>query len=128
MKTVKILIVEDNPEVIESLEILFELRWAEAKIIPATKGEKGIELAKTDSVDMVILDLGLPDMDGFDVLRQIRNFSDVPVIIVTAKHEEIYRAKGMELGADDFITKPFSPDDFLTRVKAVLLRSRIPES
>ena len=123
----KVLIIDDDPLVIESLAICFELMWSEATVISATGGEKGIELAKTDSPDIIILDLGLPDMGGFVVLRHIRNFSDVPIVILTALHEDTAKLKGLELGADDYITKPFTPTDFLARVKCVLHRCQLPE-
>ena len=77
--------------------------------------------------DIVILDLGLPDMDGFDVLREIRSFSNVPLIILTVRGDETSRIKGLELGADDYIVKPFSPVELLARVKAVLRRSHMPQ-
>ena len=124
----KVLIIEDDPEVIESLALCFELRWDGATgVISATDGAKGIELAGADFPDVIILDLGLPDMDGFEVLLQIRNFSDVPLVILTARNEEKDKVKGLELGADDYITKPFSPSEFLARVKDVLRRSSMPE-
>lgn len=82
---------------------------------------------EAESPDIVILDLGLPDLDGFDVLRQVRAFSDVPIIILTVRGEEINKVKGLELGADDYIVKPFAPAELLARVKAVLRRSQMPE-
>ena len=123
----KVLVIEDDHGVVESLTICFELMWDGATVISATGGEKGIELARADSPDIIILDLGLPDMGGFVVLRHIRNFSDVPIIILTARNEETDKVKGLELGADDYITKPFTPADFLARVKSVLRRSHMPE-
>ncbi len=122
----KVLIVEDDPVIIESVAILFELRLAESTVISASDGEMGVKLARANSPDVIILDLGLPDMSGFEVLKQIRNFSDVPIIILTAWHEEKYKVKGLELGANDYVTKPFFPDDFLTRVEAILCRSNVP--
>ncbi|MFC1924441.1 response regulator transcription factor [Chloroflexota bacterium] len=123
----KVLIIEDNHAVIESLTICFELRWDVTTIISATEGEKGVELARLEFPDIIILDLGLPDIDGFDVLRQIRSFSDVPIVILTARYEETDKVKGLKLGANDYITKPFMLTDFLARVKAVLCRSCTPE-
>ncbi len=123
----KVLIIEDDPVIVESLAIVFELRRADSTVISASGGKEGVKLAKADSPDVIILDLGLPDMNGFKVLQQIRKFSDVPIIILTAWHEETYKDKGLELGADDYVCKPFYPDDFLTRVEAVLCRSSVPE-
>src|SRR4030042_4480466 len=120
LKNIKVLLVEDDPEIVESLTILFELRWDGATIISATQGKKGIELARADFPDVIILDLGLPDIDGLEVLCQIRSFSDVPVIILAARHEETDKVKGLKLGADEYITKPFYPNDFLARIKDVL--------
>lgn len=123
----KVLIVEDDSDVVESLAICFELRWEGTTVISANRGEGGIKLVRTDSPDVVILDLGLPDMDGLDVLRHIREFSNVPIVILTARHEETDKVKGLKLGADDYVSKPFSPTELLNRVKAVIRRSSISE-
>jgi DNA-binding response OmpR family regulator len=123
----KVLIIEDNPEIIEAVSLCFELRWSEISIISTDKGDKGVELAESESPDLIILDLGLPDIDGFEVLRQVRLFSDVPVIILTVRGEEMDKIKGLELGADDYVVKPFSHMELLARVKAVLRRSQMPE-
>lgn len=124
----KVLLIEDNPEILESVAMILELRWPEAGLITTFFGGRGVELIKKETPDIVILDVGLPDLDGFQVLRQIRSFSDVPLIIFTAKEAEVDRIKGLELGADDYIVKPFSTGEFLARVKAVLRRRKRPES
>jgi len=103
------------------------MRWPDSIIVSVSQGEKGIELVETESPDVVLLDIGLPDMDGFEVLRQIRFFSSVPIIIETVEDEEVDRIRGLELGADDYITKPFSYMELLARVKAVLRRSQMVE-
>ena len=123
----KALIIEDAPYIVESISLCFELRWPEVQVISTGEGNKGIVLAEAESPDIVILDLGLPDKDGFDVLKDIRSFSNVPVVIVTVRGEEIDRVRGLELGADDYITKPFSHMELLARVKAVLRRAHMPE-
>ncbi len=123
----KVLIIEDSPEIVEAVRLAFELRWPEAKVIATGEGKKGITLTESESPDLVILDLGLPDMDGLKVLKEIRNFSDIPVIILTVRGEETDKVRGLELGADDYIVKPFSHMEFLARVKAVLRRSHLPE-
>ncbi|MBT3362479.1 MAG: response regulator transcription factor [Chloroflexi bacterium] len=123
----KLLIVEDNPEIIEAVSFCFELRWPEVSVVSTETGNKGVELAETESPDLIILDLGLPDINGFEVLRQIRLFSDVPVIILTVRSENMDKIKGLEMGADDFVVKPFSHMELLARVKAVLRRSQMPE-
>ena len=123
----KALVIEDDSGIIESISVTFSLRWPNAKLISTMYGEKGVELVQKESPDIVILDLGLPDIDGFQVLRQIRSFSDVPVVILTVIGEELDRIKGLELGADDYITKPFSPGEFLARIKAIVRRTHIGE-
>ena len=123
----KLLIIEDSPEIIEAVSLCFELRWPEISTVSSDKGNKGIELAESESPDLIILDIGLPDIDGFEVLRQVRLFSDVPVIILTVRGEELDKIKGLEMGADDYLTKPFSHMELLARVKAVLRRSQMPE-
>ncbi len=123
----KALVIEDDSGIIESISVTFGLRWPEAKLISTMYGEKGVELVQKESPNIVILDLGLPDIDGFQVLRQIRSFSDVPVVILTVMGEELDRIKGLELGADDYIIKPFSPGEFLARIKAVVRRIHIGE-
>jgi len=123
----KILIIEDNPEIVRTVTLCFQLRWQGATILAASEGLKGINTVQSESPDIVILDLGLPDMDGFEVLKQIRMFSVVPVVILTVREDELDKVRGLEEGADDYITKPFSPLDLLARAKAVLRRSHIPE-
>jgi DNA-binding response OmpR family regulator len=93
--------------------------------VEANKGMKAIETLRTNMADLVLLDIMLPDVDGYEVLKIIREISSVPVIMLTAKGEEEDRVKGLELGADDYITKPFSPRELVSRVKAVLRRTEI---
>ncbi len=111
----------------EVISTCFEMRWPGTDILAASEGKKGIELVESESPDVVLLDIGLPDIDGFEVLRQIRLFSDLPVIIVTVEGQESERVKGLELGADDYIIKPFSYIELLARVRAVLRRSQALE-
>jgi len=124
---VKALIIEDAPDIIETISLCFELRWPEVEVISTAEGNKGLTLAETESPDIIILDLGLPDSDGFEVLKNIRSFSNVPIIIVTVRGDEMDRVKGLEMGADDYITKPFSHLELLARMKAVLRRTSKPE-
>lgn len=123
----KVLVIEDSTEIQEAISLTFELHWAESSVIAASEGSSGITLTESESPDIIILDLGLPDMDGFKVLKEIRNFSDIPVIILTVREEEIDKVRGLELGADDYIVKPFNHMELLARVRAVLRRSHIPE-
>ena len=120
---IKLLLIEDDPQIVEVISTCFEMRWPGSDIISASEGRRGVELVETESPDVVMLDIGLPDIDGFEVLRQIRLFSNLPIIIVTVKGQESDRIKGLELGADDYITKPFSYIELLARVRAVLRRS-----
>ena len=120
----KALVIEDDPGIIEAVSLCFQLRWSDVKVSSASQGAKGLELIETEKPDIVILDIGLPDMDGFQVIREIRRFSQVPVIMLTVRDKDIEIAKGLELGADDYITKPFSHIELVARVQAVLRRAR----
>ena len=124
----KALLIEDDLGIKDIVNITLELKWSDARLIYTHLGEKGVELAKTDLPDIVILDLGLPDTDGFEVLSQIRGFSDVPIVILTVRGDEEDRIKGLEMGADDYIVKPFSPGELIARLKASLRRSQMSET
>jgi len=115
---VKALIIEDDPEIVESVSLAFRIRWPEAHLVSTHLGKKGIELAESEDPNIIILDLGLPDIGGFEVLKQIRFFSSVPIIILTVKAEEASIVRGLEWGADDYIVKPCSQLELLARVKA----------
>ena len=116
----KVLIIEDEKELAEILEAYLERGGYEA--LKARSGDRGLELWREQKPDMVLLDLNLPGMDGIDVARTIRQSSDTPIIMVTARVDEVDRLLGLALGADDYITKPFSPREVVARVKAVLRR------
>ena len=120
----KVLVIEDDPGIIEVVSLCFQLRWSGTTVVSASNGRQGIELVETESPEVVILDIGLPDIDGYQVLREIRRFSDVPVIMLTVRGEDTDVAKGLELGADDYITKPFSHIELIARVQAVLRRAQ----
>jgi len=123
----KFLLIEDDHEIVETINLLLEMRWTGAYLISTISGQKGIELARTESPDAVILDLGLPDIDGFQVLEQIRGFSDVPLLILTVRGEEMMKVRGLEAGADDYVTKPFSPVELLARLRAMTRRTQVAE-
>lgn len=123
----KVLVIEDDQATIDSISLAFEFRWPEASIVSTAKGDEGAELVEKEAPDVVILDLGLPDVDGMEVLREIRQFSDVPVIILTGRTESESVVKGLELGADDYVSKPFDFMVLLARVKSVLRRTTMPE-
>jgi DNA-binding response OmpR family regulator len=118
----KVLIVEDCPDIVEAVSIIIEMRWPEVKIVSTALGEHGIDLAVKTSPDVIILDLGLPDISGFDVLKRIRLFSDIPILILTASSDESSIAKGLEWGADDYITKPFKQSELLSRIQRSIRR------
>jgi two-component system KDP operon response regulator KdpE len=121
----KVLIIEDDPEIVSFVKVAFEIRWPEAELISTSLGEEGLDLVETENPDLVILDVGLPDMDGFDVLRGIRLFSSVPVVVLTVKSDEADMVRGLEWGADDYVVKPFRQLELLARLK-VQLRRRDP--
>lgn len=122
----RILVVDDEPDVIESVRLGFTLQWREIDVIGAVNGEAGLDSIEHERPDIVLLDIGLPDIDGFAVLRQIRAFSDVPVLMLTAHDDSMDKVKGLELGADDYVTKPFNHLELMARVKAVLRRLDMP--
>jgi DNA-binding response OmpR family regulator len=119
----KMLIVEDSPELLGPMSMTFKLRWPQIIIVHAETGGRGVELAELESPDVILLDINLPDIDGYEVLRQIRLFSDVPVLILTVRSDEMDRVRGLEMGADDYILKPFSALELLARVRSALRRS-----
>jgi two-component system response regulator VicR len=120
----KALVIDDDPGIVEVVSICFQLRWGGANVVSANDGTRGLELVEAENPDVVILDIGLPDMDGFQVLRELRRFSQVPVIMLTVRGEDTDVAKGLELGADDYVTKPFSHVELIARVHAVLRRTQ----
>ncbi len=118
----KVIIIEDNQEVVEAVSLALQIRWPRAVVMSTDSGEKGIELVEKERPDIVILDLGLPDVSGFDVLKCIRNFSAVPIVILTVRGEEADIVKGLEFGADEYIVKPFRQLELLSRIKALTRR------
>jgi two-component system KDP operon response regulator KdpE len=118
----KALVIEDDANIREAISLIFQLRWPELEVASTPLGEEGIAMVETESPDVVLLDINLPDISGFKILSEIRRFSDVPVLIITVKGEEPDKVRGLELGADDYIVKPFSHLELMARVKAVLRR------
>ncbi|HET7521559.1 MAG TPA: response regulator transcription factor [Candidatus Limnocylindria bacterium] len=118
----RLLIVDDDPDLVESVRLGLVLQWRELEVLEARSGNEALELVEAERPDLVLLDVGLPDMDGYAVLGELRRFSEVPVIMLTARDEMIDKVRGLEAGADDYITKPFNHLELLARVKAVLRR------
>lgn len=121
----KALIIDNSPEVVEAISLCLQLRWPDATTSTAADGATGIEILESESFDIIILDINLPDIDGFEVLNRIRSFSKVPIIIVTVRGNEEDQARGLEIGADDYIVKPFRPRDLVARMNAVLCRTQL---
>jgi two-component system, OmpR family, alkaline phosphatase synthesis response regulator PhoP len=116
----KILIVDDEPKIVQLVRDYLER--AGFHVITAPNGKTALSLAHSEKPDLVILDLGLPEMDGLDVTRTLRRDSSVPILMLTARSEETDKLIGLELGADDYITKPFSPRELVARVRVVFRR------
>ncbi len=118
----KILLIEDEPSIADM--VVYALESEGYTVDWQNTGELGLNVSRQVSPDLVILDVGLPDMNGFEVFRQLRVISEVPVIFLTARNIEIDRVTGLEMGADDYVVKPFSPRELTARVRAVLRRSQ----
>ncbi|MGB8861291.1 MAG: response regulator transcription factor [Ilumatobacteraceae bacterium] len=117
-----VVVVEDDSNIADLLDMY--LREAGFRVLQASTGLRGLELIDQHRPALVLLDIGLPDIDGFEVCRRIRSKSNVPVLFLTARDGEIDRILGLELGADDYVTKPFSPREIVARVKAILRRGQ----
>lgn len=116
----KILVVDDEERMLRFIRL--NLEHDGFQVIEAIKGREALDKMRTGMPDLILLDVMLPDLDGFEVLKMVREISSIPIIMLTAKGEEDDRVKGLELGADDYVTKPFSPRELVSRVKAVLRR------
>jgi DNA-binding response OmpR family regulator len=121
--SVRVLVVEDSPEFRSVLVPL--LKQEGFRVEEATDGESGVEIARSLEPTVIVLDLNLPKMDGVEVCRQIRTFSDAYVIMLTAKADEVDKLIGLSVGADDYMTKPFSPRELVARIRAMLRRPRV---
>jgi len=122
MPQMRILLADDERELRDMLSAY--LKAEDFIVIEAIDGDTALELVRREAPDLVLLDVGLPKRDGFEVLRELRTSSAVPVIMLTARAEEIDRVVGLTVGADDYVTKPFSPRELIARIKAVLRRGR----
>lgn len=122
MKEPSILVVDDEPSIREVVSIY--LRRAGYRVIVAQDGQQALQALDAEPPDLVVLDLMLPKVDGLEITRRLRAAGDTPIIMLTARREESDRIAGLELGADDYVVKPFSPQELVSRVKAVLRRAR----
>jgi two-component system alkaline phosphatase synthesis response regulator PhoP len=118
----RILVVDDEPAVTDLLT--YNLQKAHYEVLVAADGSEALRLARQAAPDLILLDLMIPEVDGLDVCRELRKTSGVPIIMITARGEEIDRVVGLELGADDYVTKPFSVRELMARIKAVLRRAQ----
>jgi DNA-binding response OmpR family regulator len=123
----KLLVVDDAAEVVEAVTISCMVQWRETEVIGAADGETALDQIEREQPDLVLLDIAMPGIDGYETLRRIRAFSDVPVIMLTARDGTLDKVKGLELGADDYVTKPFDHLELLARIKALLRRLAMPQ-
>jgi DNA-binding response OmpR family regulator len=119
----KVLIVEDEPTLVETLE--YNLSHQDYEVLTAMDGQKALQLARKEQPDLIVLDLMLPGIDGVEVCRILRQEMSVPILMLTARDEEVDKVVGLEVGADDYMTKPFSMRELMARVKALLRRERL---
>lgn len=121
----KILVVDDEKLLVKGIK--YNLEQEGYQVVTAFDGEEAVHLAHDESIDLILLDLMLPKLDGLTVCRTVRGFSDVPIIMLTAKSEDIDKILGLEYGADDYITKPFNIREVTSRIKAILRRTKARE-
>lgn len=122
----KILIIDDDQNLVQALELGFKLQWPECQVIAAVDGNQALEALPRENPDIVLLDIVMPGMDGFEVLRRMREVSDTPVIMLSVRGQEQDKVRALEMGADDYIAKPFGSQELMSRMKAVLRRAMGP--
>ncbi len=121
----RILLVDDEPDLLEITATIFSLHWVQCEVLRASDGEEGLKRFFEEEPDMMVLDVAMPRLSGLDVLRRVRQVSNIPIILLTVRGNELDKVRGLELGADDYITKPFSHLELLARVRAVLRRAEM---
>jgi DNA-binding response OmpR family regulator len=122
----RMLVVDDDPILLDALSIGFQLQWQDIELLTCTSGDRALRIFEERDPDLVLLDVGLPGSSGFEVLREIRRVSDVPVIMLTGHGAEMDQVHGLELGADDYVSKPFGQQALIARIKALLRRAELP--
>ncbi|GAE24516.1 two component transcriptional regulator [Halalkalibacter wakoensis JCM 9140] len=122
----KVLVADDDPNVCEIIRLYFQENNFD--VIEANNGRQALTLFASDKPDIILLDIMMPDIDGYEVCREIRKKADIPIIMLSAKAEEVDRVLGLEIGADDYVTKPFSPREILARIKAIFRRTSVQPS
>jgi two-component system KDP operon response regulator KdpE len=123
-RSMTVLVVDDEPRLVDVVRLNLEMEGY--RVLAAANGEEALERLRADLPDLILLDVMMPDMDGFETLRHIRDVSSVPVIMLTVRADEADRIRGLEIGADDYLTKPYSPRELQTRIKALLRRAYTP--
>jgi two-component system KDP operon response regulator KdpE len=116
----KVLIIEDDYKIIEAVSLAFEVGWPDASVCYTRQGEEGIDLVEQEQPDVILLDLGLPDISGFEVIKRVRLFSMIPIIILSVMADEQSVVKALQWGADDYVVKPFRQLELLARVRSNL--------
>lgn len=122
----KILVIDDDLNLVESIQIGFQLQWQAVEVISASDGEQGLKKFYDENPDLILLDIMLPSKDGYTVLKEIRRTNDVPIIMITSRGDEFDKVKGLELGADDYLVKPFSYLELFAHIRAILRRILMP--
>ncbi|MFI8339065.1 response regulator [Streptomyces sp. NPDC085639] len=120
---IKVLVVEDDAQLVRALRINLEARKFEVET--ASEGHRALRLAAVRTPDVILLDLGLPDMDGVDVIKEVRETSGVPILVLSARHTSEEKIRALDAGADDYVTKPFSMDELLARLRAAVRRREV---
>ena len=119
----KVLLIDDDPDILAAVTVGFQLEWRDCTVLTARTGETGLKLFHEHSPDVVVLAVGVPGMSAFEVLRELRRLSDMPIIMLTAPQTEANDVRGLVLGADDYVTKPFAIPTLLARMRAILRRT-----
>jgi two-component system KDP operon response regulator KdpE len=121
----RILVIDDEPQILRALRI--NLRARDYEVITATTGKQALDAAAARHPDIVVLDLGLPDMDGVEVIRGLRGWTQVPIVVLSGRSQSVAKVRALDAGADDYVTKPFNVDELLARIRAVSRRTAVAD-